>query len=167
MANKQSKIVYTDNDRAIVNALRNSEGMTLSQLCDATGLVIKAGHIVSAIKKNLIAKTGEVEAERPTMRKVGTYIYVDSDVHTVDNGKAYNYTDGEREVLAAASSINSPFTLAQLATAMGREKLSSGSINGLVKKGNITKGDQVEIPSVSKTSVGVYSFVNDIPADAE
>lgn len=164
---KETKIVYTDNDRAIVNALRNSEGLTLAELCDATGIELKPGHVVSAMKKGLIAANGEREVIRPTTRKVSTYVYVDSDIHTGDNGKAFNYTDNEKNVLSAASNIDSPFTLAQLATAMGLERLSSGSINGLVKKGNITKGDMVEVPAESKTTVKVYGFVADIPADAE
>ena len=162
-----NKIVYTDNDRAIVNALKGTEGLSFQELRDATGLDIKTGHLVSAMKKGLIAKIGEKEITRPAMRKVSTYVYVDSDVHTGENGKAFNYTDGEKNVLNAASSIDSPFTLAQLATAMGVEKLSSGSINGLVKKGNITKGEQVEVESTAKSTVGIYGFVADVPADAE
>ena len=34
MANKQTKIVYTDNDRAIVTALKGTEGLTLAELKD-------------------------------------------------------------------------------------------------------------------------------------
>ena len=48
---------------------------------------------------------------------------------------------------------------------MGLEKLSSGSINGLVKKGNITKGDMREIETQSKSKVKVYGFVSEIPAE--
>lgn len=163
---KQTKIVYTDNDRAIVNALKGTDGLTLAEL-NATGLELKSGHIVSAMKKGLIEAIGEREVIRPTTRKVSTYNYVDSDVHMGENGKAFNYTDNEKNVLGFASQIDSPFTLARLAEAMGVEKLSSGSINGLVKKGNITKGDMVEVPAESKSTVKVYGFVNDIPADAE
>lgn len=165
---KQAKpVVYNDNDRAIVNALRDSEGMTIAEINEATGLSLVSGNIVSAMKKGLIAKIGEKEIVRPTTRKVSTYIYVDSDVRMGANGKAYNYTEGELKVLGAASQIDSPFTLAELASAMGLEKLSSGSINGLVKKGNITKGDEREVEASAKSTVGVYGFLKDIPADAE
>ena len=162
-----TKIVYTENDRAIVNALRNSEGLSLAEIKEATGLEIKSGHIVSAMKKGLIAKIGEKEVSRPSTRVVSTYVYVDSDVHMNANGKPFNYTDGEKGVLEAASKMSEPFTLADLAVAMGKEKLSSGSINGLVKKGNITKGDGKEVESATKSTIGVYGFVADIPADAE
>ena len=165
---KQPKpVTYNDNDRAIVNALRDSEGMTLAELNEATGLHLVSGNLVSAMKKGLIAKIGERDITRPTTRKVSTYIYVDSDVRIGANGKAYNYTEGEVKVLEAASHIDSPFTLAELADAMGLEKLSSGSINGLVKKGNIQKGDEREVEAFAKSTVGIYGFVKDIPADAE
>lgn len=163
---KEKTIVYTDNDRAIVNALKGTEGLTLSEL-NATGLELKSGHIVSAMKKGLIETIGEKEVIRPTTRKVSTYNFVDADVHMGENGKAFNYTDNEKHVLEVAGGIESPFTLAKLAEAMGVEKLSSGSINGLVKKGNITKGEMVEVPAESKSNVKVYGFVKDIPADAE
>lgn len=160
---KETKIVYTDNDRAIVSALKGTEGLTLAELSEATGLELKPGHVVSAMKKGLIASIGEREVIRPSVRKVYTYNYVDGDIHSGENGKAYNYTDNEKAVLAASAGIDSPFTLADLAKAMGLEKLSSGSINGLVKKGNISKGDMVEVPAESKSTVKVYGFVADIP----
>lgn len=165
MANKPTS--YTVNDRAIVDALRNApEGLTLAGLCEATGLELKPGHVVSAMRKGLIASISEVTVERPGTREVSTYNFATADV--LSNGdKPFNYTDGEKEVLKVAATINSPFTLADLATAMGLEKLTSGRINGLVKKGNITKGDMVEVPTTVKASAKVYGYVKDIPADAE
>ena len=165
MANKPTS--YTVNDRAIVDALRNApEGLTLAGLCEATGLELKPGHVVSAMRKGLIASIGEVTVERPGTREVSTYNFVTADV--LSNGdKPCNYTDGEREVLKVAATIDSPFTLTDLATAMGLERLTSGRINGLVKKGNITKGDMVEVPTTVKASAKVYGYVKDIPADAE
>ena len=163
---KSNKPVYTENDRAIVNALKGTDGMTLAEI-NATGLEIKSGHIVSAMKKGLIASIGEREVTRPSTRKVSTYNFVTADAQVRENGKPFDYTEGESKVLAAAANIDSPFTLADLAKAMGVEKLSSGSINSLVRKGNITKGDQVEVPAIAKSTVKVYGFVADIPADAE
>ena len=48
------------------------------------------------------------------------------------------------------------FTLADLGNALGVEKLSSGSINGLVKKGNIVKGESIVVSKPRVTSVNVY-----------
>lgn len=161
---KETKIVYTDNDRALVNALKGTDGLSLSEICAATGLDIKAGHLVSAMKKGLIAKVGERDIVRPSVRKVSTYNFVTSAV-LMNGDKAFNYTDGEKNILSFASQMENPFTLAQLAEAMGVEKLSSGSINGLVKKGNISKGEQIKVPCEAKGTVGIYGFVADIPQE--
>jgi serine protease inhibitor len=161
---KEKVITYSETDRAIVSALNGSEGMTFAALKDATGMNLVAGHISSALRKHLIKKVGSVEIQRPVTRTVSTYCYADSDIKENEKGKAYNYTDGEREVLDAASKMDGEFTLAQLASAMGLEKLSSGRINSLVKKGNITKGNGAEVESFSKSEVGVYA-IDSIPSD--
>ena len=160
----QNKITYTEQDRAIVSALKNAEsGLTLAQINEAAGIEIKPGHIVSAMKKGLVSSIGEVEVDKPAKRKVSTYNFVTADVLTNAEGKPFNYTDSEKEVLAAAATFDRPFTLADLAAAMGVEKLGSGRTNGLMKKGNITKGDVVTVPCISKTPVKVYGFMKDIP----
>ena len=157
-------IVYTDNERAIVKALKNAgDAMSIEAIKQATGLDIKPGHVVSAMRKGLIAKTGTVEVSRPSVRSVNTYSFVSDDIMSRENGKPFNYTDGEKAILAVAGKLNKSFTLAELAEAMGVEKLSSGSINGLVKKGNFAKAEPVEIQGVSVSEVGAYSFLADIP----
>lgn len=160
---KENKTNYTDNDRAIVKALKGAEGpMTLAQINEATGLKLVAGNIVSAMKKGLIAKAGEVDVEKEGTRKVYTYNFVSGDVMTKADGSPFNYTDGEKEILKAASEVDSPFTLETLSKKLGR-KVSSGSTNGLIKKGNITKGDQISVPCMVKSTVSTYAFVADIP----
>jgi hypothetical protein len=167
MANTQN--VFTKHAKAIVDALKgNPDGLTIAELNEVTGMEIKSGHVVGAAKKGLIEVIGEREVERPAKRKVATYVYVTSDVLNKEDGKPFNYTDGETAVLAAAATFEGPFTLADLAVALNKERMSSGSINGLVKKGNITKGENDrEIATIAKSSVNVYGFVKDIPADAE
>ena len=51
MSKQPKPVTYNDNDRAIVNALRDSEGMTLAELNEATGLHLVSGNLVSAMKK--------------------------------------------------------------------------------------------------------------------
>ena len=159
-------VTYNDNDRAIVNALKGTEGLTLTEINEATGLSLVSGNIVSAMKKGLIATSGEKEVERPVIRPVSTYAFVTNEVLMGANGKPFNYTDNEKAILAAAKDIDGEFTLADLADAMGLEKLSSGSITGLVKKGNLATAGSRDVESTAKSSVKVYSFVRDIP-DAE
>ena len=164
---KEKQINYTENDRAIVNALKGAEGpMTLAQINEATGLKLVAGNIVSAMRKGLITKDGEVEVLKEGTRKVFTYNFVSGEVMTKADGKPFNYTDGEQEILKAASEIDSPFTLETLSKKLGR-KVNSGSTNGLIKKGNITKGDQILVPCMTKSTVSVYAFVADIPVNEQ
>ena len=160
---KENKTNYTENDKAIVNALKSAEGpMTLARINEATGLKLVAGNIVSAMRKGLIAKAGEVDVLKEGTRKVYTYNFVSGDVMTKADGTPFNYTNGELEILKAASEIDSPFTLETLSKELGR-KVSSGSTNGLIKKGNITKGNQISIPCMVKSTVSTYAFVADIP----
>ena len=169
MASTNKPINYTENDRAIVSALKGAEsGLTLAGLCEATGLELKPGHIVSAMKKGLIEAIGEREVTRPAKRKVATYVFVTADALSNAEGKAFNYTDNEKALLAVAATMEGDFTLAELAVAMNKERLTSGSINGLVKKGNIAKGENDRtVDTFAKSSVNVYGFVKDLPADAE
>ena len=161
--------VFTQTDKALVEALKGAaEGLTLAELKDATGLEIKSGHLVGAAKKGLIEAIGDREVFRPGKRKVATYVFVTADALNKEDGKPHNYTDNETALLAVAKDIEGDFTLAELAAAMGKERLTSGSINGLVKKGNIAKGENDRtIDVMTKSSVNVYGFVKDIPADAE
>ena len=161
--------VFTKTDKSIVEALKGAvEGLTLAELNEATGIEIKSGHVVGAVKKGLIEAIGEREVTRPAKRKVATYVFVTADALSNAEGKAFNYTDNEKALLAVAGTMEGDFTLAELAVAMNKERLTSGSINGLVKKGNIAKGENDRtVDTVAKSSVNVYGFVKDIPADAE
>ena len=162
--------VFTKTDKAIVDALKGApEGLTLAELNEATGMKIKSGHVVGAVKKGLIEAIGEREVFRAGKRKVATYSFVTADALSNAEGKTFNYTDNEKALLASASGIEGEFTLAELAVAMNKERLTSGSINGLVnKKGNIVKGAEDRTIEVQvKSSVNVYGFVKDIPSDAE
>ena len=161
--------VFTKTDKSIVEALKGAvEGLTLSELNEATGIEIKSGHVVGAVKKGLIEAIGEREVTRPAKRKVATYVFVTADALSNAEGKAFNYTDNEKALLAVAATMEGDFTLAELAVAMNKERLTSGSINGLVKKGNIAKGENDRtVDTFAKSSVNVYGFVKDLPADAE
>lgn len=161
--------VFTKTDKSIVEALKGAvEGLTLAELNEATGIEIKSGHVVGAVKKGLIEAIGEREVTRPAKRKVATYVFVTADALSNAEGKAFNYTDNEKALLAVAATMEGDFTLAELAVAMNKERLTSGSINGLVKKGNIAKGENDRtVDTFAKSSVNVYGFVKDLPADAE
>ena len=68
MPKTAKQVTYNDNDRAIVNALKGTEGLTLTEINEATGLSLVSGNIVSAMKKGLITASGEKEVERLVIR---------------------------------------------------------------------------------------------------
>ena len=107
--------VFTQMDKAIVGVLKGApDGLTIAELKEATGLDIKSGHVVGAIKKGLIEAIGEREVFRPGTRKVATYVFVTADALNKEDGKAHNYTDNEKALLAVAKDIEGEFTLAEL-----------------------------------------------------
>lgn len=159
------QITYSDNDKLIVATLKeNPDGLTLEQINEITGKEFKPGNMVATMKKNLIEIRGEVEVEKPGHRKVCGYKFVTDEVLAGEDGKAYNYTDGEKKVLAAAKAIEGVFVLSDLAKPLGLEKVGSGRINGLVKKGNIEKQDEpILVDCMTKATHKVYGFKADIP----
>ena len=160
---KERKITYNDNDRAIVAALKGAEnGLTLAELNEVTGLNLVSGNVVSTIGKGLIEAIGEREIEKASKRKVFTYRFENA------NGKADGkaFTELQDAVLKAASGIEGYFTIAELGEAMNT-KVAPGVITSLVKNGNLSKGDQVEVIGIGKTKVKVYGFVADVPVDAD
>lgn len=163
---KEKQITYTENDYAIVNALKGAESpMTLVQIKEATGLSnLVAGHMVSAMRKGLIAKEGNVTVEKDGTRKVYTYNFATAEVMNKPDGKPFNYSDTEKRILAAAAKMDGPFTLTALSEIVGC-RVVSGSTNGLIKKGNLTRGEQIEVPCKVKSTVATYVFVKDIPTD--
>jgi hypothetical protein len=160
----KNKINYTEKDRLIVSILKESEvDLTLAQIIERAGMPIAPGTITAAINKGLVAKTGEVDIERPSKRSVSTYSLVTDEVQMNAKGKPANYTDGEKAIMGVLKGAEAPMTLAEIAVALGVEKLTSGAINGLIKKGNVVKAGVREVPVMAKAKASVYEFVADIP----
>ena len=164
--------VLSEKDRAIVAALKSTapEPLDMSMIAELIKpLTIVSGNIVSAMSKGLIVKAGETEMPCTVKREVFTYSFVTDEVLKNEDGKEFNYTAGEKEILAAAKenfggTEHQPFILTHLAAAMGKDKLSSGSINGLVKKGNFVKGEKVQVYADSTRMVNVYALADDVDA---
>lgn len=162
--------VFSEKDRAIVAALKSTypTPLDMSMIAELIKpLTIVSGNIVSAMSKGLIVKAGETEMPCTVKREVFTYSFVTDEVLKNEDGKEFNYTAGEKEILAAAKEnfgTEKPFILTHLAAAMGKDKLSSGSINGLVKKGNFVKGEKVQVYADSTRMVNVYALADDVDA---
>jgi len=159
---------YTANDRAIVDALKGADHpMTLAEINAATGLApLKPGSMTAAVHKGLITKGEEIKVKRPAKREVSTYSFVTADaLKGGKDGKAFNYTSSETNILAAAATMpkdDTPFTLAELSAAYGSE-IKSGNINSLVKKGNLAKVGTRKVDCEATAKVSTYVFAADIP----
>lgn len=161
---KERKIVYSDKDKAIVKVLTaNPDGLTLSEICEATAMDIKSGTINSAVLKGLVDKVGTREVVRNGKRNVATYTLATADVLNKPDGKPFNYTDGEKKLMAVLKDADAPMILAEIAEGMGVEKLSSGAVNGLVKKGNVVKAGEVTVTVPVKAEVTVYAVAKILP----
>lgn len=165
-----AKKVFSEKDRAIVAALKSTapEPLDMSMIAELVKpLTIVSGNIVSAMSKGLIVKAGETEMPCTVKREVFTYSFVTDEILKNEDGKEFNYTAGEKEILATAKEnfgTDKSFILTHLAAAMGKDKLSSGSINGLVKKGNFVKGEKVQVYADSTRVVNVYALADDVDA---
>lgn len=161
--------VYTEMDKSIVKALKSaSEGLTIKELSEVLGVEVKPGHMSGAVRKGLVEVIGEREIERPGTRNVTVYKFISGEAFLKADGKPFNYTDNEKAVLEAAATIEGDFTLAELAVVMNREKLYSGHITSLLKKGNVAKTDSTrQVATVTRDSVNVYALGSNIPAELE
>ena len=159
-----NKINYTEKDRLIVSILKNSENdLTLAEISALAGTPIAPGTMTSAVKKGLVAKAGEKTVERLTKRTVAEYVLASADAKLNEKGKPVNYTDNEKKIIEVLGKAEAPMTLAEIAVALGVEKLTSGSINGLVKKGNVAKVGDRTVEVMGKAKVSTYEFVADVP----
>lgn len=170
---KESKpkvITYNENDRAIVSVLKeNPDGLTLSEISEKLGRKINPGTITSVKNKGLIVNAGERDIERDGFKPAKTYFLVTKEATKKMVGEKEvisNYTDTEKAILDTLETFDHPVTLAEIATAMKAEKLTSGNINGLVKKGNVDKGEDVKVACKIPAVVNIYKFAKDVPVTA-
>lgn len=160
----QKRINYTDKHRLIVSILKNSENdLTLAEISELAGMPIAPGTMTSAVNYGLVAKSGEKEVARVTKRLVAEYVLASADAKVNEKGKPFNYTDNEKKIIDVLGKAEAPMTLAEIAVALGVEKLTSGSINGLVKKGNVVKVGERQVEAMGKAKVSVYEYVADVP----
>lgn len=160
----EKKINYTEKDRLIVKILKDSEvDLTIAEISEIAGMPIAPGTMTSAVNKGLIAVSGKKTVERPAKRNVAEYVFVTDEAQVNAKGKPVNYTDGEKAIMGVLKGAEAPMTLAEIAMALGKERLTSGSINGLVGKGNVAKAGERAVTVVSKAEVNTYEFVADVP----
>ena len=149
---------YTENDKVIVKTLKDAgKPLTLAEINSIANTSIKSGSITSARRKGLIADAGTVPVNRTTFKYVNSYEFATD----ITNGDV-KVSDAQKEILAVAKTMKSPFTLDDLRTAMSKS-IPSGTINALVQRGNFLKGEPVKVSRTVVSEVNSYVFKNDIP----
>lgn len=161
------KKTYSDIQLAVIKVLKaNPDGLTNAEICEATGMTVHPGTLTGLVKSGNIEVAGSREIERVTKgAPVSMYELITTEPLKNADGKEFNYTDGEKAVLAAAAQLEGAFTLANLSQIMGKN-ITSGSVNQLVnKKGNLRNLGKIgPAPErVSTKEVNVYAFVADAP----
>ncbi len=147
----EKKINVTENERAIVNFLKENGEATAAEINQALGTNIKPGSFTNAVKKGFIATADEDRViERPAKRSVKVYALVNSDKK--ENAK---YSETEEAILGVIT--DAPVTLAELSTLVDK-KLVPGNVSGLIKKGNITIAGEVETEYMAPAKVRVYKL---------
>lgn len=142
----------------ILEVLGRAEApMTLAEIGEALGKEVKSGHIVFLMRNGSVVVDEPRDIEKPATKEVSTYVFVNDTIATKADGKPYNYSETEMAILKVLGDASVPMTLADIAAALGVEKLSSGSINALVnRKHNVAKGEPVELPCTKTVKINTY-----------
>lgn len=164
MSERKSTRTVNDNDRLIVDALRGVEGgLTLAQINEKTGADLKPAHITHAIGGGFIESCGEVEIEKVRTRPSALYTYAHSEPAMNKKGEPVEFSDMAKNILEVASKMDGEFSIADLAEALGVDKLANGYVTSLVKKGNLVKSENTrDVAYKAKSTNKVYCFVKDI-----
>ena len=133
------------------------EAMTLLEINSRLGMNLKSGSITGAIRAGYIAKIGEAKVARETSAKVAVYKFVNANVNSNKQGKPYNYSDLDRQILDYAADVDS-FTSDAISEAMGT-KLPANALSVLVRKGNLAKVGETTITRMATSKVGLYDIV--------
>ena len=158
---KNTKTTYTQNDSVIVNTLKSAgKPLTLNELNELANSEIKPSQMTSARNKGLISFAGEVKVDRETFRSVNTYKFVTDEI-----GEGKNFTDVQKEILAAAKQFgDSEFTAEQL-NKVADKKFPTSTISSLARRGNLNVSGKIKTPRISKSTVKTYVYVKDIPSE--
>lgn len=133
------------------------EAMTLLEINSRLGMNLKSGSITGAIRAGYIAKVGEAKVARETSAKVAVYKFVNANVNSNKQGKPYNYSDLDRQILDYAADVDS-FTSDAISAAMDT-KLPANALSVLVRKGNLAKVGETTVTRMATSKVGLYDIV--------
>lgn len=135
---------------AFINALKETEGLTLAEASKRAGVEIKSGSINTLVKKGLVTTIGDREIVVKAKRKVK--VFAIAAAPTADT----KLNDKQKAFLAALADTEG-LTLAE-AGAKANTEIKSGSINVLTKKGLVAIVGEREILVDTKRKVKVFAL---------
>ena len=155
---KERKIMKTnikakplnEKQSAFVNALKETEGLTLAEASAKAGVEIKSGSINTLVKKGLVTIVGDREIVVKAKRKIKVFA-----IATAPTADA-KLNDKQKAFLAALADTEG-LTLAEASEKTGIE-IKSGSINTLTKKGLVAIVGEREILVDTKRKVKVFAL---------
>lgn len=133
-------VKMNDTRIAIINALKASkEPMTLAQIAKAIGVEkVSTGTTNAMVSTGMIKKADTIEVDKEAVREVCTYTIG----KTALKDTKLTPTKIRTDIVDTLRAAKSPLSLAQIAEALGVEKVSSGTTNAMVKAGVIEKTDK-------------------------
>lgn len=157
-----TQITLSENAKVALSILKGSDkALTLAEISEKAGFKVQPGTMTGLIKNGLVEKGDKVTLEKAGTKEVSSFVFVTDEVGTNDKGEAYNYSDTEKAIIDALKNAGKAMTLAEISEVVGFA-VKPGNITSLVnRKGNLAKGDMVEVPTIEKSEVNTYVFVTD------
>lgn len=169
MSNTNKEVTYTEMDKTIYNTLKSADHpLALSEISEAAGVEVKAGHIVAAIRKGIAVKADEpVIINKPTKKTACTYL---KGAFTIDEARAANPETNftKKEIALAALLTDEARTASQINEDAGLDAANafkSGTFTSLVKKGIAAKGENVEFTVSVPSKANAYQVGATIVAE--
>lgn len=135
---------------AFLNALKETEGLTLAEASEKAGVEIKSGSINTLIKKGMVVIVGDREIVVKAKRKVKVFAIATAPAEDA------KLNDKQKAFLAALADTEG-LTLAE-ASEKADTDIKSGSINTLTKKGLVAIVGEREILVNAKRKVKVFAL---------
>lgn len=158
------KVVMNETRVAVLKVLRNAtKPMTLAEIANAMGVEkIATGTTNAMLTAGYIAKGDKVKVPAAGKRNVNTYAYKSEPAK--DTKVVMNET--RVAILATLKGANKPMTLAEIANAIGAEKINPGVITPMLTAETIVVAGETSVPTKTSKNVDTYVLGENAP-DAE
>lgn len=152
------KIIMNETRTAVINVLKGASApMTLAEIAAAIGAEkIATGTTNAMLSAGMIVKAGKTKVAAVGTRSVATYKlnYVPGE----DTKVAMN--DTRKAIVAALQGATAPMTLAEIAAAIGVEKINPGVISPMLTAEVMSNVGTTKVPTQVSRNVDTYVIGN-------